>query len=57
MNLYDISVQLTAALDNVEVDPYTGEVIGFETLDALEQEFEVKAEGLAWLHQRACRRR
>ncbi len=47
MNLYNISTQLMTALDNVEVDPDTGEVSGFEILDELDQEFEVKAEGLA----------
>ncbi len=47
MNLYNISAQLLAALDNLEVDPDTGETHGFEALEELDSEFEVKAEGLA----------
>ncbi len=47
MNLYNISAQLLSALDNLEVDPDTGEAHGFEALEELDSEFEVKAEGLA----------
>ncbi len=47
MNLYDISAQLLTALDNVDVDPDTGEAQGFEALEALDLEFEDKAESLA----------
>lgn len=47
MNLYEISAQLSEALENVEVNPDTGEVSGVEALDALDQAFEDKAEGLA----------
>ncbi len=47
MNLYNISAQLLAALDNVDVDPDTGEARGFEAFEALDSKFETKAEGLA----------
>ncbi len=47
MNLYNISAQLLSVLDNLEVDPDTGEAHGFEALEELDLEFEVKAEGLA----------
>lgn len=47
MNLYNLTAELQHAVDNIQIDEETGEVKGFEALDALDAEFEVKAEAYA----------
>lgn len=46
MNLYEISVELVEALGNITVDESTGEIKGYEALDALNASFEEKLEGM-----------
>ena len=47
MNLYEISADFLAALDAMEVDPYTGELLNADRLDAISAAFEEKAEATA----------
>lgn len=47
MNLYNLTAELQHAVDNIQIDEETGEVKGFEALDALDAEFDVKAEAYA----------
>lgn len=47
MNLYEITSEMQAALDAVQVNDDTGEVTGFEDVDALNMEFEDKADATA----------
>lgn len=47
MNLYEISAELQAALDALEVDPETGEATGWEAVEALEMERDAKLENYA----------
>ena len=47
MRLHEISEALEEALKAVEVDENTGEVKGYETVDALQISFTEKVEGLA----------
>ena len=47
MNLYNLTAELQHAVDNIQIDDETGEVKGFEVLDALDAEFDVKAETYA----------
>lgn len=47
MNLYEISTDFLAALDAMEVDPDTGELLNADRLDALSAAFDEKAEATA----------
>ena len=47
MNLYELSGQLQAALDALEIDPETGETTGWEAVEALEMERDAKLESYA----------
>lgn len=47
MNLYELTESLQAAMDSLTVDEETGEVTGFEAVDALDLAFEDKAEAYA----------
>lgn len=47
MNLYELTEQMQNAIDSLIVDEETGEVTGFEAVDALDAEFEDKAEAYA----------
>ena len=47
MTLYDIKEEILKAAQNVRVDEETGEVIGFEELDALNEAFDEKVESCA----------
>ena len=47
MNLYDLTTEYQNALDSIKIDEETGEVSGFEVLDALDASFEDKAEAYA----------
>lgn len=47
MNLYEISADFLAALDAMEVDPDTGELLNADRLDALSAAFDEKAEATA----------
>ena len=47
MNLYEISADFLAALDAMEVDPDTGELLNADRLDAISAAFEEKAEATA----------
>lgn len=44
MNLYELAAEYQTALDNIRIDEETGEVTGFEAVDALDIAFEEKAE-------------
>lgn len=46
-NLYELTTQFQNAMDALTVDEETGEVIGFEAVDALDAAFEDKAEAYA----------
>lgn len=46
-NLYELTTQFQQAMDALRVDEETGEVIGFEAVDALDAAFEDKAEAYA----------
>ena len=45
--LYEISADFLAALDAIEVDPDTGELLNADQLDALSAAFDEKAEATA----------
>ena len=45
--LYEISADFLAALDAMEVDPDTGELLNADQLDALSAAFDEKAEATA----------
>lgn len=47
MNLYELTTELAQAMNNLVVDEETGEVSGFEAVDALDVAFEDKAEAYA----------
>lgn len=47
VSLYEIGADLLAALDSLEVDEETGEILDFSTVEALGVQFEEKAEGVA----------
>lgn len=47
MNLYELTAEMQQAIDNIVIDEATGEVSGFEVLDALDAAFEDKAEAYA----------
>lgn len=47
MNLYELTTQMQEAIDNIVIDEDTGEVTGFEAVDALDAAFEDKAEAYA----------
>lgn len=47
MNLYELTAELQRAMSNLVVDEETGEVRGFEAVDALDVAFEDKAEAYA----------
>ncbi len=43
MTLYELAEEYTKALENIRIDEDTGEVIGFEAVEELEDSFEHKA--------------
>lgn len=47
MNLYDLTIEYQNALDALEIDPETGEVLNMETLDAVTGALQDKAEAVA----------
>lgn len=47
MNLYELTNELQNAMDALQIDEETGEVTGFEAVDALDLAFEDKAEAYA----------
>ena len=47
MNLYELTNDLQCAMDALQTDPETGEVSGWEAVDALDIAFEDKAEAYA----------
>lgn len=47
MNLYELTNELQCAIDALQTDPETGEVSGWESVDALDIAFEDKAEAYA----------
>lgn len=47
MNLYQLTNELQAAFDRLEIDPETGEIINFDEVDDLELAFDDKAEAYA----------
>ena len=47
MKLYNIADAYRKALESIEVDPETGEIVSFENLDGLNETFEAKAEAVA----------
>lgn len=47
MNLYELTSELKTAFENLTVDENTGEIYGFESVDALDIAFEQKAEAYA----------
>lgn len=47
MNLYNLTAEYQHALDSIQIDEETGEVTGFEAVDALDVAFEDKAEAYA----------
>lgn len=47
MNLYELTTQMQAAMDALVVNEETGEVSGFEAVDALDVAFDDKAESYA----------
>lgn len=47
MNLYELTAELQNAMENIVIDPETGEATGFEAVDALDIAFDDKAEGYA----------
>ena len=46
-SLYEISNDYLVALDNLEIDMETGEILNYEAVDALSGQFEEKAESVA----------
>lgn len=47
MNLYELTNDLQCAMDALQTDPETGEVSGWEAVDALDVAFDDKAEAYA----------
>lgn len=47
MNLYELTNELQCAIDALQTDPETGEVSGWEAVDALDVAFDDKAEAYA----------
>ena len=47
MNIYNITQELRAALDNIQIDDETGEITNWDAIDALNVAFEQKAEAYA----------
>lgn len=47
MNLFELTTELQNAMENIVIDPETGEATGFESVDALDIAFDDKAEGYA----------
>ena len=47
MNLYELTAEYQNALDSIRIDEETGEVKGFEAVDAMDCAFEEKAEAYA----------
>ena len=47
MNLYELTNDLQRAMDALQTDPETGEVSGWEAVDALDVAFDDKAEAYA----------
>lgn len=47
MNLYELTTELAQAMNNLVIDEETGEVSGYEAVDALDVAFEDKAEAYA----------
>src|SRR5699024_5561969 len=47
MNLFELTTELQNAMENIRIDPETGEATGFEAVDALDIAFDDKAEGYA----------
>lgn len=47
MNLYELTQEFESAMANIVIDEETGEVSGFEAVDALDTAFEDKAEAYA----------
>lgn len=47
MNLFELTAELQNAMENIVIDPETGEATGFEAVDALDIAFDDKAEGYA----------
>ena len=47
VSLYEISADFLKALDGLEVDEETGEITNFDAVEALNAQFEDKAESVA----------
>jgi len=47
MNLYDLTIEYQNALDALEIDPETGEVLNMDVLDAVTGALQDKAEAVA----------
>lgn len=47
MTLYEISESVLAAVNNLQIDEQTGEILDVSELDSLQAEFEEKAENIA----------
>lgn len=47
MNLYDLTIEYQNALDALEIDPETGEVLNIDALDAVTGALQNKAEAVA----------
>lgn len=47
MNLYDLTIEYQNALDTLEIDPETGEVLNMDALDAVTGALQNKAEAIA----------
>lgn len=47
MTLYEIKESIKNAVDNIEVDEETGEILNMNALDELQEQFEDKAENIA----------
>ena len=47
VSLYEISADFLKALDGLEVDEETGEIMNFDAVEALDAQFEDKAESVA----------
>lgn len=45
--LYEISADYLLAIENIQVDEETGEVTGYEELEAVADEFDIKAENIS----------
>lgn len=45
-SLYEIGKEYKAALDNLEIDEETGEILNYEKLDEMDGQLEEKAESI-----------